>query len=384
MTGEVARGRDGVRDRTAARSPGLAGRLILAIAVVMLAAALTAWLVAGTIGPAIFRDHLLHSDVAATASAIMHAEEAFRAAGALSLGIALGVAALVALAVSALIARRIGASLTAVATAARDIADGLYDAEVRAPGLGTEFADLAQAFNHMSARLRASEALRRRLLSDIAHELRTPVATLDAQLESLEDGLTVLDEHTIALLRSQGARLTRLAEDLTSVTKAESGETHLEIRAEDPRALVVAAADAAGPAAASAGVTLTVAAAEGLPSVAVDHQRIAQVLGNLLDNAIRHTPAGGRVTVRALTDDTGVVLEVEDTGSGIATDHLPFVFERFYRADRARDRAHGGSGIGLAIVKAFVEAHGGTVTASSPGAGGGSVFRIRLPAAPAR
>ena len=367
------------QEATTARASGLAGRLILAIAIVMLAAALTAWLVAGTIGPAIFRDHLLHSDVVATESAVTHAEEAFRAAGALSLGIALGVAVLVALVVSVIITRRVGASLTAVATAARDIADGLYDAEVRAPGLGSEFADLAQAFNHMSARLRASESLRRRLLSDIAHELRTPVATLDAQLESIEDGLTALDEHTIALLRAQGARLTRLAEDLAAVTKAESGEIPLSVRAEDPRDLITAATSAARPAAAAGGVTLAVEAAAGLPLVAVDHQRMAQVLGNLLDNAIRHTPPGGCVTVRAFQDGDETVLEVQDTGTGIATEHLPFVFERFYRADGARDRAHGGSGIGLAIVKAFVEAHGGTITASSPGPGRGSAFQMRLP-----
>lgn len=354
-----------------------------AIAVVLLATVITAWLVAGTVGPAIFHEHILHSDVEATQSALFHAEEAFRTAGALSLGIALGVAALVAFAVSMFITRRIGASLGAVATAARDVADGLYDAEVRAPAFGAEFEDLAHAFNHMSERLRASESLRRRLLSDIAHELRTPVATLEAHLEGLEDGITQLDEHTIALLRSQGARLTQLAEDLSAVTRAESGETRLQLRREDPRHVLIAAANGVQVSADAAGVSIAVEAPGGMPLIAVDQQRIAQVLGNLLDNAVRHTPVGGRVTLRAVLNGDDVVLQVQDTGSGVPADHLPFVFERFYRADQARDRDHGGSGIGLAIVKALVDAHGGTVAARSPGAGQGSVFEVRLPRADA-
>lgn len=366
---------------TRARASGLGRRLILAIGVVLLATVITAWLVAGIIGPAIFHEHMLHSEVEATESALFHAEEAFRTAGALSLGIALGVAALVALAVSLFITRRIGASLADVATAARDVADGVYDAEVRAPAFGAEFEDLAHAFNHMSARLRASESLRRRLLSDVAHELRTPVATLNAYLEGLEDGVAELDERTIALLRAQGDRLTHLAEDLAAVTKAESGETRLELRPEDPGRLLTTAAAAARVAAESAGVTVSVDASADLPAVDVDAQRMGQVLGNLLDNAVRHTPTGGSVTLRAYVDASDVVLEVQDTGSGIPAEHLPFVFERFYRADQARDRDHGGSGIGLAIVKAFVEAHGGSITARSEGDQRGSLFEVRLPRA---
>lgn len=367
---------------TPLRSTGLGHRLLLAIAVVLLAVMVTAWLVAGAIGPPIFHDHMLHSDVDATESAVFHAEEAFRTAGALSLGIALGVAALIALGVSVFVTRRIGASLASVADAARDVADGLYDAEVRAPAFGQELADLAHAFNHMSARLHASESLRRRLLSDIAHELRTPVATLDAHLEGLEDGVTELDERTVALLRAQGARLTRLAEDLTAVTTAESGEIRLMRRREEPHVLLASAVAATRAAAERAGVTVTVEALPGLPAVEVDPQRMGQVLGNLLDNALRHTPAGGQVTLRAILDGDDVVVEIADTGSGIDPEHLPFVFERFYRADRARDRDHGGSGIGLAIVKALVQAHGGSVAAHSSGAGQGSVFEVRLPLAP--
>lgn len=363
------------------RRAGLGRRLMLAIAVVLLATVITAWLVAGIIGPAIFHDHMLQSDVEATESALFHAEEAFRTAGALSLGIALGVAALVALAVSIFITRRISASLTAVATAARNVADGIYDAEVHAPAFGTEFEDLAHAFNHMSARLRASESLRRRLLSDVAHELRTPVATLNAYLEGLEDGLVELDEHTVALLRSQGARLTHLAEDLAAVTRAESGETRLARRPEDPRRLLSAAAAASQVAATTAAVTVSVDAPTELPWVDVDAQRMAQVLGNLLDNALRHTPAGGSVTLKGYAEGRDVVLEVQDTGSGIPAEHLPFIFERFYRADLARDREHGGSGIGLAIVKALVDAHGGTIAAHSRGSQQGSRFEVRLPQA---
>lgn len=364
---------------TRSRPSSLGRRLMLAITVVLLATVITAGFVAAIIGPVIFHDHMLQSDVEATESALFHAERAFRTAGALSLGIALGVAALVALAASIFITRRISGSLAAVTTAARDVADGIYDAEVHAPAFGAEFEDLAHAFNHMSARLRASESLRRRLLSDVAHELRTPVATMNAYLEGLEDGLVELDEHTVALLRSQAARLTHLAEDLSAVTRAESDETQLARRPEDPRRLLTMAAEATQVAAASAAVTVDVDAPPELPSVDVDAQRMAQVLGNLLDNALRHTPAGGHVTLKGYVDGPDVVMEVQDTGSGIPAEHLPFVFERFYRADLARDRDHGGSGIGLAIVKALVDAHGGTITAHSGGDQHGSRFEVRLP-----
>jgi len=205
---------------------------------------------------------------------------------------------------------------------------------------------------------------------------------MTAYLEALEDGVAVLDAETVALLRAQGERLTRLSEDLSAVTRAESGEMTLSLEPCLPSVLLEAAYLAAKDAAAGLGVTLVVDAAGGLPAVQADPGRMAQVLGNLVDNALRHTSAGGEVRLAAQAVGAGVELSIADDGAGISAEHLPHVFERFYRVDTARDRVHGGSGIGLAITKALVEAHGGGVRAFSAGAGRGARFEVTLPAIP--
>jgi len=219
------------------------------------------------------------------------------------------------------------------------------------------------------------------LLSDVAHELRTPVATLNAYLEGLEDGIAELDAQTLDLLRAQGARLTRLAEDLSAVTRAESGEIQLSLDRRDPAELLEQAFRAAHDRAQALGIDLRVETEPGLPVVLVDADRMAQVLGNLVDNALRHTEPGGRVVLAGHASGSAVRLAVTDTGEGIEARHLPHVFERFYRAEGARDRASGGSGIGLAITKALVEAQDGTVAVASAGRGSGSRFEVTLPIA---
>ncbi|HZW45700.1 MAG TPA: ATP-binding protein, partial [Dermatophilaceae bacterium] len=240
---------------------------------------------------------------------------------------------------------------------------------------------LVSGFNQMASRLGSVEGTRRRLLADLGHEMRTPVATLEAGLEALEDGVATLDAPTAALLRAQTRRLTRLSDDISTVSQAEKGQVRLDRRPVQPRSVVTAAADAAAEAYQTEGVRLVTEIATGLPELSLDPERMGQVLGNLLDNALRHTPAGGSVTISATTSrrSGGVALSVADTGEGIPADHLPHVFERFYRVDTARDRTHGGSGIGLAIAKALVEAHGGHLTVSSLGTGQGSTFRAVLP-----
>ncbi len=362
---------------------GLAPRLLVAIAVVLGTAAFTAWLVAGAIGPSVFRQHLDAAEVADSGSAIDHSVIAFRTASAMALALALALGVLAAFAVSVLLSRRIGRSLASLTTAAQGIARGASGVRVPQPGIGREFDALAVAFNRMADRLEESERLRGRLLSDVAHELRTPVATIDAALEAIEDGVAELSPSMVAVLRAQGARLVRLSEDLAAVSRAESGEASLRRERIDATELVGEAVRAAADRASGAGVTIrTEGAAPGL-AVVVDPERLAQVLGNLIDNAVRHSAQGGEVTVTAGQSDDAkaVVLTVEDVGEGIAPEHIPHLFERFYRADAARDRERGGSGIGLAIVKALVEAHGGTVVATSEGPGHGARFEITLPAA---
>ena len=363
------------------RGAGLAGRLLVAQALVLLAGALTAWTIAATVGPRLFHDHLAMVRPGSTTAQRLHTEEAFQSANAISLSLALLAAMAAALAVSVYQSRRIGRSVANFATAASDVAGGHYDVRVPGPGLGPEFDALASGFNQMAGRLGSVEQTRRRLLADLGHEMRTPVAMLEAYLEALEDGVATLDAGTVELLRAQTKRLARLSDDITSVSRAEEGQVGLHARAVRPESVATAAADAAAEAYQTKGVHLVTNIAAGLPELSLDPERMGQVLGNLLDNALRHTPTGGTVTISAdLSPGTSdVELSVADTGEGIPAAHLPHLFERFYRVDTARDRTHGGSGIGLAIAKALVEAHGGQLTVSSPGIGQGSTFRILLP-----
>ncbi|GEL97328.1 sensor histidine kinase [Cellulomonas terrae] len=354
-----------------------------ALTLVVVAGGITAWIVAGAVGPAVFHEHMVEAGVEAEPMAVMHAEEAFQSASALALAIALAASVVASLAVSLFLTRRIASSLGTLSAATTRIAAGHLDSRVARPSLGVEFDQLADAFNDMARQLEESDALRQRLLADVAHEVRTPVAVIGAYLEGLEDGVATLTPQTVRVLRDQGTRLARLAADLAAVTKAEQGARNLVLAPTSPDALLTTAFDAAKGRYVTAGVDLTLNVEPGLPTLAVDADRMSQVLGNLLDNALRHTPQGGSVRLGGrLTEDRRVRLTVADTGEGIDPGQLGLVFERFYRVDTARDRDRGGSGIGLAIVRAIVQAHGGTVTAQSAGLGQGSTFDVELPAAP--
>ena len=358
------------------RGAGLAGRLLVAQALVLLTGALTAWLIASTVGPSVFHQHLTRANVGSTPAQVLHTEEAFQSASAISLSLALLAALVAALGASVYMTRRIGRSVATIATAASDVAGGHYDVRVPGPGLGPEFDSLASGFNQMAGRLSTVEQTRLRLLADLGHEMRTPVATLEAYLEALEDGVATLDGATVELLRAQTRRLARLSQDISAVSWAEEGQVRLDLISIRPETVVRAALDAAAEAYQAKGVALVADIADAL-----DRERIGQVLANLLNNALRHTAAGGTVTISANRSGAtgGVQISVSDTGDGIPTEHLAHVFERFYRVDAARDRAHGGSGIGLAIAKALAEAHGGQLTVTSSGAGQGSTFRVILP-----
>lgn len=357
----------------------LAVRLFTAQVLVVLAGAVTLTVVAATAGPALFRTHLRQATHSVDAQTARHVEQAYRLANTLSLGLAALAALAAALSVSAYLAHRLGRTVATLAGAAVRVADGHYGTRAAAPGLGEEFDALTAAFNAMAARLESVEATRRQLLADLGHEMRTPVATIEGYLDAAEDGISVADEDTLSVLRAQTSRLRRLAEDLSAVSRAEE---HLEL---DRRSVAVADLVAAAVAGAQGrytakGVHLRPRLEPDLPAVEADPQRIGQLMGNLLDNALRHTPPGGEVTLTARRHTGGVRLVVADTGSGIAAEHLPHLFERFYRVDAARDRDHGGSGIGLAIAQAIATAHGGLITAESPGPGGGAVFILTLPA----
>lgn len=361
----------------------LATRLLAAQVLVLVTAVVTAWLVAAAVGPTIFRDHLgsiSHSSSPADATA--HAEEAFREASVISLGVAMLAALAAASAVCAYVTRRITRPVAALAKASADVAAGRFDVAVPTTALGVEFDTLTRSFTAMAARLHDVEVTRRRLLADLAHEMRTPVAILDGYLEGFEDGVANPDRETTAMLRAQTRRLARLAEDITAVSRAEEHQLELHFAVCPAQQLVESAATSMAGRSAEKGVTFTTEVEPDLPDLYVDPDRLGQVLGNLLDNALRHTPPGGAVSLRAFRSGERITLQVADTGTGIAPEHLPHVFERFYRVDAARDRAHGGSGIGLAIAKALVQAHNGHITAAVADPEPGAIFTVTLPGHP--
>ncbi len=360
------------------RRGGFATRLLVAQGLVLVAGALTTWWVATAVGPGIFHDHLTQAGVPHTATETRHVEEAFASALLISLGVALIAAVVAALAVSWYLSRRVQRSLGQVTRAAAQIASGHYAARVSAPGLGAEFATLAATYNALAQKLESTEATRRRMLADLAHEMRTPLATVDAHLEAVEDGVRDLDAPTLSVLRDSTRRLRRLAEDIGAISRAEEGNLGLRLNLVDAASLASAAVAAAADRYAAKGVALR-GVTQPAGSLTVDPERIGQILGNMLDNALRHTQSGGQVTLTCRRIDHWVEYSVADTGAGIAPEHLPHLFDRFYRIDTARDRGHGGSGIGLAIAKALAEAHGGGISAASPGPGLGVTFTLRLP-----
>lgn len=361
---------------------GLGTRLLVATVAVVLVGAGTAWLVAASLGPRIFHEHMVAGQ-AADEPVVYHAEWAFRDASTLSLSLALLAALVASVAVSLFLTRRVTVSLTAATTAARAVASGEHSVRVPRVGMGRELDELAEALNTTATDLAEVEATRTRMLGNLAHEIRTPLAILDGYLQAIADGVHDADEETVTLLRNQVTRLARLGEDIALVTTAEEGRLTMR----RTRVAVTDLLSAAGAQAESRyrerGVALAVevspAAAHAV--VEADPDRLGQVLTNLLDNALRHTPAGGHVELAADRDGPWLALDVRDDGEGIAAEHLPHLFDRFYRVDTARDRAHGGSGVGLAIVRAITRVHGGTVTATSAGPGAGSAFTVRVPAA---
>jgi signal transduction histidine kinase len=360
------------------RRSGFGSRLLIGQTLVLVAGALTTWVVASAVGPNIFHDHLERAGVGHTPAETAHVEEAFASALLVSMSVALLAAVIAALAVSWYFSRRVQRSIAPVTDAASQIGAGRYDARVPDPGLGGDFATLTRTFNALADRLRTVDTTRRRMLADLAHEMRTPLATIEAHLEAVEDGVRPLDQDTIRVLRDSTRRLGRLAEDIGAVSRAEEGGLGIHQEPVDPSTLAAAAADAASDRYTGKDVRLETRLRTHSPVLA-DRDRIGQVLTNLLDNALRHTPAGGTVTLTCERVDRWIQYTVTDTGEGIASEHLGHVFDRFYRVDTARDRNHGGSGIGLSIAKALVEAHGGGISAASAGRGKGAVFTIRLP-----
>lgn len=294
---------------------------------------------------------------------------------------AVAAAILVAGALSFLVARRVIVPLQELRRASGRIAAGQYRERLDAEAPG-EIGGVAASFNDMAAALQDSESRRVELLGNVAHELRTPLGSLRGYLEGLEDGLFKADSETLAACRRQVGRLERLTDDLSLLSRVETGRESVEPKPTEVATILEQASSAFRPQFARQGVKLSVEPVAARSHVKADAQRTVQVLSNLIDNALRYTPAGGEVHLSAGAAATGEVLfSVRDTGAGIAADARPHVFTRFYRADKARQHNSGeGSGVGLTIAKHLVEAQGGRIGVDSE-PGKGSCFWFTLPVA---
>ncbi len=320
---------------------------------------------------------------AVAASLDAHLSLAVRQATVEALAVSATAALLTAVVVALLVSRRIVRRMRRIVMATRRIAAG-HHAE-RVPGAndgqGDELDTLAASFNTMASALEETERRRQALIGDLAHELRTPIATLEGYLEGLLDGVIAPSPEAWARLHGEAGRLRRLVAGLQELSRAEARQIPLVLRPVAPAALVAAALERLEGQFAAKGLDLQCAIPSTLPAVQADQDRAIQVLTNLLTNALRYTPAPGRVTVTATQQDNTVVFSVTDTGLGLAPEHLARLFERFYRVDASRSRALGGSGIGLTIAKALVDAMDGAIQVQSDGPGRGSTFSVTLPIA---
>jgi histidine kinase len=287
----------------------------------------------------------------------------------------------VAVTLSFLFSRRVVAPVRAMSLAAQRIADGRYDERVEVNG-EDELARLAARFNQMAEKLNQVEAMRRRLIGDVSHELRTPLTAIKGSMEGLMDGILPANVETYQQIHAETERLNRLVDDLQELSRVESRAYELDIQSVDLHSLVRTVAKRLTPQAESKRISLNVDLSPNFPRVLADQDRIIQILINLAGNALQYTPEGGKITISAKRLNGAVQISVRDTGSGIPPEHVEHIFDRFYRVDKSRSRqTGGGSGIGLTIARALVEAHGGRIWVESAGEAQGSVFHFTLPVA---
>jgi signal transduction histidine kinase len=283
----------------------------------------------------------------------------------------------IALLLTFILSRRILAPVKALTHAASQLGKGDFSQRVHSDDKG-EVGKLAQSFNSMADNLERAEQLRRNMVADVAHELRTPLSNLSGYLEAIHDGVIKPDADAIRLLGEEASSLSRLVDDLQELSLADADELKLFRQKEDISKLIKQAIAAWQSQTSAKRITISATLPDKLPPASVDSHRIKQVLHNLLENAIAHTGQGDSITVKAWEHDNQLKISVVDTGEGIPDEDLPNIFERFYRVDRSRTRATGGSGLGLTIAKRLVEAHGGKIEVESE-LGKGSTFTLTLP-----
>lgn len=358
----------------------LASRLMAVQALIIAVGSTTLLVTAVLVAPGLFRQHLAMTGEDSPALRL-HADQAFASSFAVAITAAMIVSLIAAGLVSLFLVRRISRPVEELARAAELVATGTYSVTVPTAAFSSELQQLSDSFSHMAHRLGETETTRARLLADLAHELRTPLATLMAYIDGLEDGVVEGSATSFDVMRDQVSRLRRLATDLRDAAAAD--EHGLNVLLVD-LALADAAANAvsaAAPRFQAKNVSLDLGVNVPALLVTADRERLQQVLANLLDNALRHTAHNGKVTVRVerAAGHSGAIV-VQDTGDGLPADQLDDIFERFHRVDSSRASADGsGSGLGLTIARAIISDLGGTLTASSPGPGRGSTFTVVIP-----
>lgn len=297
--------------------------------------------------------------------------DALKVAGAVALGAAL--------VMSVVLSRGMTGQVQEMSSAAERIAAGQYQERVAVRG-ADELSQLAARFNDMAARLEEVESMRRRLIADVSHELRTPLTAIQGSMEGLIDGVMPGSTEIYEQVHAEVLRLNRLVNDLQELSRVEAHGFELKRESVELPAIFDTVLKRLEPLASARGIHLRLDPVPELPTIIGDEDRLVQVLSNLVSNALQYTPAGGMVVLSALSARSEVQISVHDTGAGIAPEHLPRVFDRFYRIDRSRTRqGAGGSGVGLTIARALIEAHGGRIWVESPGAGQGSTFTFTVP-----
>ena len=289
-------------------------------------------------------------------------------------------ASFVALIVSFVFSQSILAPVQIMKNASRRIAEGHYDERVQSHG-ADELSQLAGSFNQMAEQLEQVENMRRRLIGDVAHELRTPLTAIKGSAEGLMDGVLPASAETYRQIHAESERLNRLVDDLQELSRVESRATQLDVHPVDSSALIKTVIKRMQYQFDEKRVTLNSSLSLEPIHFLADEDRVIQILTNLIGNALQYTPEHGTVTVSIERDKNEARISVRDTGFGIPAEHLAHIFDRFYRVDKSRSRARGGSGIGLTIAKHLVEAHGGKIWAESAGENKGSVFIFTLPLA---
>ena len=303
----------------------------------------------------------------------------FREGSLWGLTLAAFVAVIFSMAAGAIYARRLVRPIERITATAQALQNGDHDART---GLhaNDEIGFLGKTFDAMADSIEADREMERRLTADVAHELRTPLQAIQATVEAMQDGVLPADEERLGIVRDETRRLSRLTDGILELTRLERGTTAFDMRRIDAAAPVRVAVDLLEPLIETCALTLTHDIADEV-HVNGDRDRLQQAVSNLLSNAARYTPAGGHVGVRLRRDGDNALIEVADTGMGIADEDMARVFSRFWRADNARATATGGSGIGLAVTKEIVERHGGSISVAHRKGGNGTVFSIRIPCA---